>query len=440
MGRVIGHGTIGTIRIATCLKALTTGAQVAVRSVPKSALENNLSFFREELTLFRLLDHPNILRYYETFESDRFIHIVTEYCSGSSLSDRMATNGPMCERNVRDRFENLVRTVLHIHSVGLCHRDLRPQNIVYMGSEADAEFKIVDFCDMIFAQVKTLAHSFSNCTDFMAPELLKNEVCKESDIWSLGAILYFLLSGELPFDNKEPAAQLYNIIAGNFSFDGEIWETISSGAIDLIKSMIVVEPSKRLSLEEVLQDSWLTTRETALMSPNIITKSLQNAKPGNKLQREMMRTVVKHLSPKATKTLTVKDIQRAFKALDVDKTGLLSVAAMKSAIGYMGEEAESLNRVLEEIKTADGFVRYTDFLSAAINCQKVLNADIMYLVFKRFDRDDDDLLTVEEVHSALANTGSSITIEEVKTLLLPFDQNADQLISFQEFKTIFNDH
>ena len=110
---------------------------------------------------------------------------------------------------------------------------------------------------------------------------------------------------------------------------------------------------------------------------------------------------------------------------------------MKSALQHKG--AESLNILLEEIKTADGFVRYTDFLAAAINCQKVLDANTLYLTFKRFDRDDDGLLTIEEVHSALANTGSSITIEEVKTLLLPFDQDADQLISFQEFKAIFSD-
>ena len=277
-----------------------------MRSVPKSALESNLPFFRQQLTLFRLLDHPNILRYYETFESERFIHIITEYCSGSSLSDRMASRGPMCEHNVRDRFESLVRAVLHIHSLGLCHRDLRPQNIIYMSSEADAEFKIVDFCDMIFAQVKKLAHSFSSCTDFMAPELLDNKVCKESDIWSLGAILYFLLSGEIPFDNEEPAAQLYNIVEGNFSFDGQVWEAISPGAIHLIKKMIVVDPSERLSLEDVLQNPWLTTRGTGQMSASIITNSLKKAKPGRKLQREMMRTVVKHLSTEATKALTVR--------------------------------------------------------------------------------------------------------------------------------------
>jgi calcium-dependent protein kinase len=309
-----------------------------------------------------------------------------------------------------------------------------------MGPEADAEFKIVDFCDMVFARAKKVDHYFSNCTDFMAPELLENKICKESDIWSLGAILYFLLSGELPFANEEAAAQFYYIIEGDFSFCGEKWETISPGAIDLIKRMIVVEPSERLSLEDVLHHSWLTIQGPGYMSGSLIENALKTAKPGNKLQREIMRTVVKYLSPDTTRALTVRATQKAFKALDVERTGLLSVAAMKSALQHKGEEAESLNILLDEIKTAGGFVRYTDFLAAAFNCQKVLDANTLYLTFKRFDRDDDGLLTIEEVHSALANTGSSISIEEVKTLLLPFDQNADQLISFPEFKAIFNDN
>jgi Ca2+-binding EF-hand superfamily protein len=204
--------------------------------------------------------------------------------------------------------------------------------------------------------------------------------------------------------------------------------------------MIVVEPSERLSLEDVLHHSWLTIQGPGYMSGSLIENALKTAKPGNKLQREIMRTVVKYLSPDTTRALTVRATQKAFKALDVERTGLLSVAAMKSALQHKGEEAESLNILLDEIKTAGGFVRYTDFLAAAFNCQKVLDANTLYLTFKRFDRDDDGLLTIEEVHSALANTGSSISIEEVKTLLLPFDQNADQLISFPEFKAIFNDN
>jgi len=121
----------------------------------------------------------------------------------------------------------------------------------------------------------------------------------------------------------------------------------------------------------------------------------------------------------------------------VDKTGLLSVATIKSALQARGEE--ELCVILQEIASADGTVRYTDFLAAAINYQKVLDDNTLYLAFKRFDRDDDGFLTLEEMHSAMINMGSRISQEELKTLLLPFDEDADQVISFQEFKAIFKE-
>ena len=305
LGRVIGHCSLGSIRIATCLRTLDAGTQVAVRSVSKSVVETNLQVLRQELALFRLLDHPNILRFYEIFEDDRFIHLVTEHCSGGSISERIASRGLFCESKVRDLFEKLIRAMLHMHKLGFCHRDLRPQNILYETSES-VEVKIADFCDMTFIKMASSAPSFSSCPNFMAPEIFEGKVGKECDIWSLGAILFYLLSGEIPFDDDEPSAQFYRIVGAEFTFHNPNWNSVSSAAKDLINQMIVVMPSERLSLEDVLRHSWMTTRETDLRSTTIMIESLQHLKSGNKLQRELMRTVVKYLSPRTVKTLTVR--------------------------------------------------------------------------------------------------------------------------------------
>lgn len=126
--------------------------------------------------------------------------------------------------------------------------------------------------------------------------------------------------------------------------------------------------------------------------------------------------------------------------MDLEKTGLLSVAKMKAALQGRGLESQSLSSLLDEIAPSEnGTVRYTDFLVAAINYQKVLNDKTLFLAFKRFDRDDDGFLTIEEMHSAMTNMGSSLSAEELRALLLPFDQDSDNLINFQEFKSIFKD-
>lgn len=305
LGKVIGHGSIGALRAATCLRTQNTGAQVAVRSVPKCAVETDLEVFRQELTLFRLLDHPNILRYYETFEDQRFLHIVTELCTGGSFSERIAASGLMGEQASRDVFMKLVLAVHHIHSMGLCHRDLRPENILYHSPEADADFKIVDFCDMTFVQLASTADTFSHSTSFMAPEVIQGKVGKECDIWSLGAILYYLLSGDLPFDDSDESAQYYRIMGADFTFRASIWSSVSPAAKDLIKRLIVVRPQSRLDLPSVLQHPWVAS-PGEVMSPAAAIQSLSPAKPTKKLQREMMRTVVKYISPKDIEKLTVR--------------------------------------------------------------------------------------------------------------------------------------
>lgn len=439
LGKVIGQGSIGALRTATCLRTLNAGTQVAVRSVPKSAVETDLQVFRQELTLFRLLDHPNILRYYETFEDQRFLHIVTELCTGGNFCERIAVKGLMGEYVTRGVFEKLVRAVLHIHTMGLCHRDLRPENVLYQSPEADADFKIVDFCDMTFIQLASTAATFSHSTSFMAPEVIQGKVGKECDIWSLGAILYYLLSGELPFDDAEESAQYYHIMGADFTFNSPIWSSISSAAKDLIKRMIVVRPMSRIDLQSILQHPWLTSRNEGISTTQAL-QSLGQQKPTKKLQREMMRTVIKYISPRDIEELTVSCKQQMFRALDLENTGLLSVAKMKAALKERRMESEGLASILDEIApNADGAVRYTDFLVAAINYQKILSEKTLFLAFKRFDRDDDGFLTIEEMHTAMTNMGSSLSAEELRALLLPFDEDDDQLINFQEFKSIFKD-
>ena len=304
LGQILGQGSIGTLRMATCLRTNQSGTQVAVRSIPKSAVETDLNIFRQELTLFRLLDHPNILRYYETFEDVRFLHIVTELCTGGNLTERRSRRGIPTEYETRGLFEKLVRAVLHIHAMGLCHRDLRPENVLYVSQAPDSDFKIVDFCDMTFIQLANSTATYSPSMNFLAPEVIQGKVGKECDIWSLGAILFYLLSGELPFDDSEHSAQLYHILGADFTFSGPVWSEVSPSAKDLIKKMMVVRTQNRLQLQSVLEHPWMSMRQEAL-SPTAVIQSLGNAKPGQKLQREMMRTVVKYISPRDIEQLTV---------------------------------------------------------------------------------------------------------------------------------------
>ena len=253
-----------------------------------------------------MLDHPNILRYYEMYEDQRFLHVVMELCTGGSLTDRLVSKGVLRESEARAIFTKLVSAVNHIHSIGLCHRDLRPENILYLNTERNADFKIVDFCDLTFITMADKNSSLARCPNFMAPELFDGTFGIECDIWSLGGILYYLLSGELPFDDSDQPAQLYHIMAGDYTFSTPIWNSISKAAKDLIKKMMVVKPRLRLTLNEVMQHQWVTARHEDVAVSVDVLNSIITYKPPKRLQREVLRAVVKYASPNDLSELTVK--------------------------------------------------------------------------------------------------------------------------------------
>lgn len=132
----------------------------------------------------------------------------------------------------------LFSAIAHLHSLNICHRDLKPENLLLESSEANSEIKIVDF---------GLASKFGNENPlttvvgtpyYVAPEVLKRKYGPECDMWSLGVIMFFLLSGKPPFNAESNTDILKLIIKGSFKMEGPLWDNISSEAKDLITQLL----------------------------------------------------------------------------------------------------------------------------------------------------------------------------------------------------------
>ena len=150
-----------------------------------------------ELEVIMKLDHPNIVRFYETYQDKKYLHIVMEYCSGGELLNRIIDKGNMNEDEARNIMKKIFSVIKYIHEKGVVHRDLKLENFLFSDKSEAAEIKLIDFgLSRTFDYSNTLRlDSVVGTPFYVAPEILTGNYDYRCDYWSLGVIMYILLSG-----------------------------------------------------------------------------------------------------------------------------------------------------------------------------------------------------------------------------------------------------
>ena len=207
---------------------------------------------RRELEIMSSLDHPNIVKLYETYEDELYVHLVMEYCSGGDVAERIVNNGNFSESQAAIIMEKLMGAVQYLHSHNISHRDLKPENFLYETKNANSEIKIADFGMSVKFGNNLRMKSLAGTPYYLAPEILKGPYTKSCDVWSLGIFMYFILSGTHPFRGFEIEDIFNKISAGKLKFEGGDWGNVSELAIDLIKKLLIIDTKKRISITSAL--------------------------------------------------------------------------------------------------------------------------------------------------------------------------------------------
>eukprot|EP00727_Mastigamoeba_balamuthi_P004192 m51a1_g13770 putative calcium calmodulin-dependent protein kinase type iv-like (535) ;mRNA; r:262247-264483 len=218
----------------------------------------------KEIRCWAMLRHPNVVQLYETFEGAKDYYFAMEYVAGGSLED--VVHESYCEQDARSIARQLAEAVRYMHSMGVVHRDIKLENLLVSCKEADkALVKVADFGVATLSWDKDDLSMRLGTPGWMAPEVERCERAsapygKPCDLWSLGMVIYALLSGETPFvgwpesaDDEEWARKIEST---DPNFSGESWKEISPSAVDLVRRLLVVDPRHRLTAEQVLQHPW----------------------------------------------------------------------------------------------------------------------------------------------------------------------------------------
>lgn len=158
--------------------------------------------FTYEMSILKNLDHPNILKLFEVFEDQQKYQLVTEYCFGGELFDEILKIGCFSEKNAATIIEQVLLAVSYCHQIGVVHRDLKPENIL-IDKEQNNILKVIDFGTAVIYNKNTdLLEGVKGTSYYIAPEVLQSKYDERCDVWSIGVMLYILLSGYPPFDGE----------------------------------------------------------------------------------------------------------------------------------------------------------------------------------------------------------------------------------------------
>uniref|UniRef100_A0A673CJ88 non-specific serine/threonine protein kinase n=1 Tax=Sphaeramia orbicularis TaxID=375764 RepID=A0A673CJ88_9TELE len=200
----------------------------------------------------KILNHPNIVKLFEVIETERTLYLVMEYASGGEVFDYLVAHGRMKEKEARAKFRQIVSAVQYCHQKHIVHRDLKAENLLL---DADMNIKIADFG---FSNEFTLGNkldTFCGSPPYAAPELFQGKKYDgpEVDVWSLGVILYTLVSGSLPFDGQNLKELRERVLRGKY----RIPFYMSTDCENLLKRFLVLNPAKRGTLEQIMKDRWI---------------------------------------------------------------------------------------------------------------------------------------------------------------------------------------
>nr|CAH8840303.1 unnamed protein product [Trichobilharzia regenti] len=261
--RTIGKGNFAKVKLAS---HVITGQQVAIKIIDKTQLSpsSRQKLFRE-VRLMKLLDHPNIVKLFEIIDNDKILYLVMEYASGGEVFDYLVAHGRMKEKEARAKFRQIVSAVQYCHQKHIIHRDLKAENLLL---DADMNIKLADFGFSNEFSPGTKLDTFCGSPPYAAPELFQGKKYDgpEVDVWSLGVILYTLVSGSLPFDGQTLRELRERVLRGKY----RIPFYMSTDCESLLKKMLVLNPSRRYTLEMVMKDRWMNTGyEDNVLSPYI---------------------------------------------------------------------------------------------------------------------------------------------------------------------------
>eukprot|EP00898_Chlorokybus_atmophyticus_P002133 jgi/Chlat1/2920/Chrsp2S04671 len=468
--RVLGQGGFSTVRSAK--RRPVPGQQnnvveqyVAVKTLSKKGrYSGDQQMVENEISVMaRILDtvphHPNLIRLLNVFVDKHYVHLVMELCQGGELFERIIQKGHYSEEAAAGIVRQIASGLEALHRVGIQHRDLKPENLLFLTKDENSVLKIMDFgLSHMAGRADRLVGLFGSL-DYIAPEALAGQQGTDAgDLWSLGVILYILLSGFPPFYASTPQAKQHLILNAAYTFDDPAWHGVSDSAKELVRSLLQKDPHLRPAAPAVLAHPWVTGElaSSQPLYPDVRERiSKLNAKKkfrsvgfavlaGASLNiRSNLRDLV---GTTGVSTEELRQLQNHFQRVtSKNSTNRVTQAqfeqVMRAIFALRPGDATVLPRVFKLFdQNGDGSLDFREFVCGLATLRKTEHDDALKFVFDVYDQDGSGVISREELSSmlhAMADDRLTCALYDAAAINALFDSmdlDHDNSVSFEEFK------
>ncbi|CAI9773978.1 unnamed protein product [Fraxinus pennsylvanica] len=431
LGKKLGQGQFGTTFL--CVEK-ATGKECACKSIAKRKLltDDDVEDVRREIQIMHHLEgHPNVISIKGAYEDAVAIHVVMELCAGGELFDRIIKRGHYTERKAAELTRTIVGVVEACHSLGVIHRDLKPENFLFVDQKEESLLKTIDFGLSTFFKPGESFADVVGSPYYVAPEVLRKRYGPEADVWSAGVIVYILLSGVPPFWDETEQGIFEQVLHGDLDFSSDPWPSISEGAKDLVRRMLVRDPRRRLTAHEVLCHPWVQVDGVAPDRPldSAVLSRMKQFSAMNRLKKMALRVIAETLSEEE-----IAGLKEMFKMIDADNSGQITFEELKAGLKRVGANLKE-SEIYDLMQAADvdnsGTIDYGEFIAATMHLNKIEREDHLFAAFSYFDKDGSGYITPDELQQACEEFGmEEFRIEE---MIRDVDQDNDGRIDYNEF-------
>ena len=440
----LGSGSFGSVYLA---RNKYTNEKVALKQIKKSSA-NLLSDgeITDEIEILKNLDHPDIVRIIESFNTKNSYILITEYCEGGELFDQVKNQ--LSETQIAVIFKQVLSGLAYLHSNNIVHRDLKLENILIHEIEKSKttgedlfNIKIIDFGTARIFDKKRNPQSIVGSSYYIAPEVLRQKYNKECDLWSVGVILYMFIVGHAPFDGCDDDEITTNIQRGIYRKNDRRWIKASKEVKDLIQKLLTYRPSQRLSAIQALNHPWFKITDSNILYDNVpkgdiisCIKNLLTYNINNKLE-ELFLAYIIHNIPR---NKDAKSAIKLFKLVNENKDGKLQKNELKKTLlNFVTEAFLIQNDFDEKFEMMDGnnkgYINYEEFLRACLDRKKILTDKILNYAFNYFDSEKSGFIKKNKMKRIFGNRIDNYVFQSIFDEI---DLDKDGKINFDDFKKL----
>ena len=409
----LGGGHFGTVRKAFRRSDKEPYHYFAIKSISiKNMTQKDYDDLVKEVDIISGLDHPNIIKFYETYHDECFFHIVMELCKGKEVFDNICNHGYLRENKVQNIIFKVLLAIAHCHSRGITHRDLKPENILFESLKADAEIKLIDFGLSRKYSKDEKMHTILGTPYYVAPEVLKGNYDEKCDIWSIGAMTYLMLCGDPPFTGDSNNEIFKKIVKGELKFNLYKWKNISEDAKDFVKLCLNKNAAQRPSATEAISHRWFKYVTSKIHDlKNIPLKILENIINFD-VDDKFKQMILKYMINNINREEVMSSYKNAYYAMDINHNGWIEVSEFKKIfkLSKINISEEKINHIYNIIdQTKKGGIDYTEFLMAGINKNELITKNNLENAFNYFDANKSEFIEVEDLEETLLKMGKECT-------------------------------